>query len=415
MTGGSSPLPGRVLIVGANYWPEESGSAPYTTGLAEDLAAHGVEVTALCGMPHYPQWRIRDGYRGRIRVREWRNGVEITHSWLWVPSHQSVAQRAVWESTFLVSALTVRDLRRPDVVVASTPSLSGAVAARLLARRWRVPYGLIVQDLVGPGAVQSGIVGGGRVAASVRWIEKWALAKAERVAIVSSGFEPYLLAQDVAADRIEHVRNWSHVPRSDADPSEVRRRFGLPQDRPVVLHAGAMGLKQGLDQVVDAARLDDAGGGSLFFVFAGDGGQVASLKRRADGLGNVAFLPQQPADDYADLLAAADILLISERPEMVNMSLPAKLTSYAAAGRPIAAAVPIGGATAAEIERCQAGIVTPAGEPQELVDSIRRLIGAPEECAKLAANATIYAGETLDELSCLERLRGFVTAVSRTT
>jgi colanic acid biosynthesis glycosyl transferase WcaI len=402
-------LPGRALIVGANYWPEESGNAPYTTGVAEDLAAHGVEVTVLCAMPHYPQWRIRAGYRGHLRVCETREGVRLIRSWLWVPTRQSAFQRALFEGSVLLSTLTARGVGRPDVVVGVTPSLSGAVLARILAARFRVPYGLVVQDLVGPGAKQSGMRGGHEVAGTVRAVEKWALSGATGVGIVSRGFRPYLRELGIAEDRVAHVPNWSHIARSHSDPVEVRKRFGLPEGT-IVLHAGAMGLKQGLEQVVDAARLDQERGGSLSFVLAGDGSQRDALELRARGVGNVTFLPQQPADRYADLLIASDVLLLSERLGMVNMSLPGKLTSYVSAGKPIVAAVASGGATAAEVERSGAGIVTRAGDPAALVAALVRVSSSPEVATALAEAARSYE-RSLHKDVCLERARDLVGAL----
>lgn len=407
----SEGLPSSVLLVGANYWPEESGNAPYTTGLAEDLAAHGVDVTVLCAMPHYPGWRIRPGYRNRLRVREVRRGVRVVRSWLWVPKRQSAFQRALFEGSFFLDALGARGVEQPDVVIGVTPSLSGAVLARVIARRFGVPYGLIVQDLVGPGALQSGISGGRRVARTVRSAEKWALSGARGVAIVSKGFEPYLRELGIPADLIAHIPNWSHIPRSEADPEEVRRRFRLPEGT-IVLHAGAMGMKQGLEQVVDAARLDDEEEtGSLSFVVAGDGSQRRMLERRALGLSNIVFLPQQPADLYGDLLVASDVLLISERAEMVNMSLPGKLTSYLSAGKPIVAAVAPDGTTAAEVRRSGAGVVTPADDPGQLLSVLRSLAGDPERRAALGAEGRSYAERSLDRERQLASHRVFVTAL----
>ena len=406
-------LPRRVLIVGANYWPEESGNAPYTTGLAEDLAAHGVQVTVLCAMPHYPQWRIRDGYRRRVRARETRGGVRLLRAWLWVPARQSAVQRALFEGSFFLSALSsalgMRGVGHPDGVIGVTPSLSGAALARVIAKRRGVPYGVIVQDLVGPGAMQSGMTGGRRVARLVRAAEKWALSGATGVAVVSKSFEPYLRTLGVAESRITHTPNWSHISRSHADPLEVRQSFGLPAGS-VVLHAGAMGLKQGLEQVVDAARLDAEHGGSLHFVLAGDGSQRELLQERARGLENVIFLPQQSAERYADLLVAADVLLISERPGMVDMSLPGKLTSYVSAGRPIVAAVAAGGATADEVQGSGTGVVTPAGDPAELVSVLKKVSSSGGTRASSDEVVRTYE-RSLHRDTCLERLRQFVGAL----
>ena len=403
------PLPERVLLVGANYWPEESGNAPYTTGFAEDLAAHGVHVTALTAVPHYPGWRIREGYRGRRQVREQQGGVTLVRSWLWVPHHQSAAQRALFESSFLINSMLSGRLERPEVVIGITPSLSGAVAARILAQRFRVPYGIVVQDLVGPGAVQSGIRGGPTVSSVVRSVEGWAMRGASGIAIVSEPFGEYLRELGVAPGRISHIPNWSHIQPVGSDPRPIRERLGWPSGSPVVVHAGAMGLKQGLDQMVAAARLSNDSGRDIRFVFVGDGSQRPALVAAARGLSNVEFLPPQDGPSYADILVAADVLVISERPEMVNMSLPGKLTSYLAAGRPIVAAVPHGGATEAEVVRSGAGIVTPAGDAAALLAAAEQVIGDTSLAAELGAAGPRYADQMLDRARSLELLRSFVT------
>ena len=99
----------------------------------------------------------------------------------------------------------------------------------------------------------------------------------------------------------------------------------------VAMHSGNMGNKQDLGNVIDAARL--AGNREdIRFVLMGDGSQRAALARQAQGLDNVAFLPPAPENEYADLLAAADILLLNERATVKDMSLPSKLTSYFRSG-----------------------------------------------------------------------------------
>ncbi|MGH2600427.1 MAG: glycosyltransferase, partial [Dehalococcoidia bacterium] len=75
----------RILLIGINYWPEETGIAPYTTGLAEHLAARGHEITVLTGVPHYPQWRILESYAGRLRARESIRGVRVRRFRHYVP------------------------------------------------------------------------------------------------------------------------------------------------------------------------------------------------------------------------------------------------------------------------------------------------------------------------------------------
>ena len=104
--------------------------------------------------------------------------------------------------------------------------------------------------------------------------------------------------------------------------------------RKVVLHAGNMGLKQGLERVVQAAALAADTHPEMLFVLMGDGSQRAALAELATGLPNLTFMDPVSQGDFMDTLAAADILLVCESPTVLDMSLPSKLTSYMAAGRP---------------------------------------------------------------------------------
>ena len=197
----------RILITGINYAPEATGIAPYTTGLAEHLGERGHQVTVVTGLPSYPQWRVHDGYRGRIAGRETIAGVDVRRRWHYVPREQSAGRRALYEASFLASGLSALALPRPDAVVGIIPSLGGGLLARLAGARFAAPYGLVFQDLMGPAAAQSGVAGGGRAARAIRAAEAFAVRQAEAVGVIAEGFRPYLRALGVAPERIRRVRN----------------------------------------------------------------------------------------------------------------------------------------------------------------------------------------------------------------
>ncbi len=392
----------KILIVGINYRPETTGIAPYSSDVAEHFAANGHQVTVITGFPHYPAWRVERGER-RMRAEEFRDGVRVLRRRHFVPSLQTAIRRAVYEATFFVHGA----LSRPgpsDVVFGIIPSLSGGVLARLFAARARVPYGLIFQDLMAPAARQSGIGGGARVAGVTGAVERWATARARSVAIASESFRPYLLDIGVDERRIVELPNWSHLGTPTADRAVTRDRLGWPADCTVVLHAGNMGLKQGLEQIIEAARRADSLGIPVIFVLMGEGSQRKALEVEAREIDRLQFLSFQPEDEVPNILAAADVLLVSERATVIDMSLPSKLTSYFAAGRPIVAAVPPDGSTAREIERSGAGIVVPIGDADELNAAVARLTADPEWAASLGAAGDRYAASALDLASARERI-----------
>lgn len=398
----------RVLIVGINYWPEETGVAPYTTGLAEHLHATGAEVDVLTGMPHYPEWKVPAPYAGRLRSTETRHGIQIRRLRTYVPKQQDALRRIGYEIGFLANGIVPSGIDRPDVIIGVVPSLSGAALAATIARRCGVPYGLIFQDLIGAAALQSGIRGGKRVAKVTRNLEGRLARGAKRIAVISPGFVAYLEDLGVPCDRLVHIRNWSHLPQPTGDRDASRARLGWRPDDIVVLHAGSIGNKQGLDNVVDAARQATSILPNARFVFMGDGNQRAALVDRAANLPNVDFIPPCDRADLPDILAAASILLVNERASVSDMSLPSKLTSYLVAGRPIVAAVPLEGYTARETDASEAGLVVPPEDPAALLDAIVSLGGDPTRCRQLGGAGLRYVETTLRAGAILPQLTAFV-------
>lgn len=403
----------RVLIIGINYRPELTAVGPYTAGLAEHLAARGDLVTVITGLAHYPQWRIARGTRRKLVLEETIRGVTVIRSAHYVPATQSAVKRAIYEGTFgLTGLLGSLGLPRPDAILGVVPSLSGGILARMSGGRLRAPYGLLFQDLMGLAARQSGMVGGGAVARATAAAERWAVNRARAIGVVAASFAPYLQSLGVASDRISHVPNWTRLAEPEMTIEETRARFGWTDGRQVVLHAGNIGLKQGLEQVVDAARIAAGRGDPVRFVFSGGGNQAGAIREAARALPNVAFLGVQPDGIHASLLAAADALLLSERTTQIDMSLPSKLTAYFGAGRPIVAAVPLGGGSEAEVQRSGAGIIVPAGEPDRLLDALGRLRAEPALVAELTAAGPAYAEAHTSAATCLARLSALVDTIA---
>ncbi len=400
--GPRSILLAKILIIGINYRPETTGIAPYTSDIAEYFAACGHSVTVITGFAHYPAWRLEPG-EGRMRAEARSNGVRVLRRRHHVPRSQSALRRAVYEGTFLAHAAFSRP-ERPDVVFGVIPSLSGGLLARHFAARARAPYGLIFQDMMAPAARQSGIGGGARVAGVTAALERWTAAKASTVAIASDSFRTYLLQIGVDAQRVLYLPNWSHLGAPTADRQATRARMQWPSDRTIVLHAGNMGLKQGLHQVVAGARLADRLGLPVLYVLMGEGSQRKALEAQARGIERLRFLPFQPEDEVSNVLHAADVLLVSERETVIDMSLPSKLTSYFAAGRPIVAAVPPNGSTAHEIVRSEAGVIVPIGDAAELNAAIARLNDDAALAVTLGAAGRAYAESALDFATAQERI-----------
>ncbi|MEN2744290.1 glycosyltransferase family 4 protein [Sinomonas halotolerans] len=375
----------RLLIVGLNYAPEPTGNAPYTTGLAEALAERRFTVEVISGYPHYPAWKVFSGFSG-LATSERLGGVGLRRLRHYVPRSPRLATRLLMELTFGLHSV-LRGWRRPDVVLVVSPALfSAAVAigkARLLGR----PVGIWVQDLYSRGLEETS--GGSSLATrAMKRLESLIFRSASGVSVIHDRFREYVVDElNVAPDKVSVIRNWTHIEHhAKFDRDAVRARLGWLPDEVIVLHAGNMGVKQGLENVVQAAKRADASGSNVRFVLVGDGNQRPKLEALGGGVLSLEFIGSLSAREYSEVLRAADVLLINELAELREMSVPSKLTSYFSAERPVVAATHFDSATADEIRASGAGVQVEPGNPTALL-KVCELIGTDAERARRLANA----------------------------
>jgi glycosyltransferase involved in cell wall biosynthesis len=391
----------HVVIFGINAFPEVIGIAPYTSKLVSFLGDAGWDVELVTGLPHYPEWQVPASYQFPWRRSEWCGGVMTTRLRHAVPGRQTAARRGLYEATFFANGIARRPFTRtPDLFIGVVPSLSGGMLATAYGARYRRPSVIVVQDLMANAAAQSGMAGGCKAAGPTRMLEGATLRRADHVVVVSNAFRETIQNYRVPDERITELRNWSHFGEPTCDRACARAALGWNPGETIVLHAGNMGLKQGLENVILTARLARAADPSIRFVLLGGGSQRARLEQLAGGLANVSFLDPLPEADFPNILAASDLLLVNERKSVIDMSLPSKLTSYFRAGRPVIAAVP-DGSTAAEIRRSQAGIVVAAEAPGELLNAIHQLAADPARASALGAAGSRYAHDVLCEAAVL--------------
>ncbi|ROS22977.1 glycosyltransferase involved in cell wall biosynthesis [Cellulomonas sp. PhB150] len=396
----------RVTVVGINYAPESTGIAPYTTAMARALRDAGALVRVVTGVPHYPQWEVTDPrYRSGRRWHENVDGIDVLRVAHHVPPTADLGGRARMEATFLRNALPAVRGSGADAVVAVTPSLAGLAAGVLGSRG--APLGVVVQDLTGAGAGESGTTG--RAAArAITSGELWGLRRARLVGVIAPRFGELLVEAGVDADRVVDVPNFTHITASTATRDEARQVLGWSTDEVIALHTGNMGMKQGLEVLVDAGRLAGEDGGCVRVVLVGDGNQRDRLVQLAHGLARVTIL--EPLDDerYGLALAAADVLLLNEKPGVREMSLPSKLTSYVATGRPIVAAVEPGGISHALLTQHGAAELVGAGDAAGVLAAVHRVSSDPARAGALVAAGSRMGAALWSAPAAEARYRAFV-------
>ncbi len=344
-------------------------------------------------------------YRNRLRHEEQLNGVTIKRRAHYIPRRQSLLRRLAYESTFTLHIIPILLRTKSDAVLLVIPSLLSAVAAISVARLKRSRVVLWVQDSMHRGAQQTGLAGG-ITARTLGSLERFVQNRAHSIIIINEVFRSQVRPTKLGEDKVHLVRNWSFLPPADEDATTIRRRFELPSG-PLVLHAGNMGLKQGLDDLIECARLAlECGRNDICFTLVGGGSQRQRLTELASGLSNVVFLDTVDNQVYANLLSASDFLIVCEAKGVVDMSLPSKLASYFGASRPILAYVDPRSGTAAELVRlgAESSVVDNSEGPSALLHRIvteSREPEMPEILHSAHINRESRRREALDAISNL--------------
>jgi colanic acid biosynthesis glycosyl transferase WcaI len=387
----------NLLVMGMNYAPEKTGIGPFTAELCEHLAENGHSVFVATTFPHYPEWEIHDLYRGKRFLREERNGVDVCRGYTYLPGKPNAWQRILYDtslaiSTFL-SGLMIGDV---DVILAVGPPVQLGATAWLLSKIRGASFIFQLQDLAVDAAIAVGMLENPSLIRLAHFLEDFVYRKAEDILVICQGFAENLQDRGVPGSKIHVISNWvdtTFIRPMDGN-NVFRHAHGLDDDLFVILHAGNMGAKQGLDNAILAAgQLGDHD--DTIFLLIGDGSDKARLVGMAarESIFNVRFLPLQPRDVLPHMLSAADVLLLNQRADVVDMVIPSKLLTYMAAGRPIVAAVHPESEAAKYIRRAQCGLVVQPESPGELADAICQIRSDPERADRLGRSARVFAEE----------------------
>jgi len=367
----------RILVIGLNYAPELVGIGPYTAGTVRALVDAGHEIEVIAGKPYYPAWKIDPAFAGGFYRKSREDGVTVTRCAHYVPARPSGAKRILHHLSFANSVLpqAIRAARRfrPDLVFTVAPSMIAVPAARVAARIAGAPLWIHVQDFEVEAAFATGLVDGGGMAAKLaRRFEAAQLAAADRVSTISPQMCAKLREKGVAEERIVEFRNWADVDRVRPLERESAYRAEWGIERPhVALYSGNIANKQGIEIVVEAARLL-AHRRDLLFLICGQGPNRARLAEATADLDNVMLRDLQPAERLGELLGLADAHLLPQIVGAADLVLPSKLTNMLASGRPVVATAAPGTGLAAEVEGC--GVVTPPGDARAFAEAIESLL-----------------------------------------
>jgi colanic acid biosynthesis glycosyl transferase WcaI len=397
----------RILIYSYNYHPEPIGIAPLMTELAEGMVKRGHEVRVVTAMPWYPEAEIYPQYRGKLFCTERVNGVKIQRCFIWTSAQRSLKNRALFELSFAtLSLLQAFNGWRPDVILLTVPGLPVCLPAWLVSRIYRTPLVLNLQDILPDAAVHVGLITSEKLIQIFKFLEKFAYEKASKISVIADGFTKNITAKGVPPEKVVEIPNWVDVDTIKPLPREnnyFRRDYQL-EDKFVVLYSGNIALTQGLETVIEAAKLlEDAT--EIALVIVGEKKALTRLQEYCQQCGtkNVKLLPFQPQEKLAEMYAGTDIGLVVQKKNVVDFNMPSKIQKLLASGLAIIASVPSTGTAARAISNSGGGLVVPPEDPKALAEAILKLYRDRDSIEKLGEASRQFAEENYAFSGALDR------------
>ena len=380
-----------MLVLSLVFPPDSVSTAQIMGDLAVDLGRLGHRVSVLTTTPHYnrdaeaearqPLRRTWGGVVSRSRFGD----ADVWHTSMPRKTASVPKRLAAWCLFHLLSLVVgTAAIRGVDVILAPSPPLTIGVAAWLLGRWHRAPFIYNVQELYPDIAINLGAVRRPNLIRMLLALERFVYARAARVVVIADRMRQRLREKGVPADKVVVVPNFVDTAALEPvpAPNAFTREFGLDGCF-LVSYAGNLGQAQGLETLLDAARLlrDEP---AIVLVLIGSGGLWDRLAARiaSESLDNVRLLPYLPFSRVPEIYGASQLSVVAQAATIGADAVPSKVYRIMASRGVVLAATDAASDLARLVNDAGCGYVVPQDDPAAIAAAIRHAFA---ERAGLAA------------------------------
>lgn len=406
----------KILIVSQYFWPENFR----INDLAQHLVERGHEITVLTGKPNYPEGRFFDGYSMLSSSRDDFDGIPVRRVPL-IPRGKGGAIRLALNYAsfaFYASCLIPFFCRdKYDAILAYEPSpITVALPAIVLRRLKKIPAAIWLLDLWPETLEATGAIKSKRILSMVGVLVRFIYRNLDLLLVQSEAFRPHIKSQSESFDQkiryfpasaealFEPQPPANHILNIDKAPGEFWLMF-----------AGNVGVSQDPETIVGAAELlkDER---NIKWVIVGDGRKLEWMKQQAVSLGisdRFHFLGRHPVEKMPEFFAAADVMLVTLKNEPIfALTIPGRIQSYLACGKPMVATLP--GEGARIIEESGAGVVCNPEDPEDLAAKVRALYSqSRESLVTMGKQGRSYYEQHFDRDMLTEKLESWLDSLSK--
>jgi glycosyltransferase involved in cell wall biosynthesis len=406
----------KILIVSQYFWPEYFK----INELAECLNDMGHEIEVLTGIPNYPQGKFYDGYGILKNIKQNLNGIKI-HRVPIIPRGAKGGDKRLIPNyiSYVITAscaVLAKVFNKYDaILVYEVSPITQAYPALLLRLLSKTPVCLYVYDLWPETLFSHGIGKDSALKKFMYFIVHSIYKRCDRIFISSKGFEKSILSSGYDIKRLHYIPNWAEDFYVPLKPKNcIREKLKLSQETFIVMYAGNIGYAQSFETVLEAAKIlrDNK---EIHFVILGDG----SLKQWAidevnnHKLSNISFLGKKPAEEMPEYFAQANAMLVTlKKRENYALTLPGRVQSYMACGKPILASA--GNEVSRILRESMAGFYCDPEDAKGLALIIERMKKmSNEEYFRMSENAIIYSKKEFNKDKLLNQIEYLFNEMSK--
>lgn len=403
----------HILVVTQYYWPENFRINDLTIGLVE----HGHQVTVLTGIPNYPEGQYFNGYGLFKKQRQEYKGVQIIRVPLIPRGGGRGVRLAVNYLSFTISACLCMPLlisKKFDLIfICQLSPITVALPALLLKKMLTIPAIMWVLDLWPESLTAINAVKSKLIIKKIDQLVRFIYRHCDRIIVASDGFIPSICEKGIEPKKIGSFPNWYEPEYRKELNKELPLHITIPEGF-VVMFAGNIGSAQSFETILSAAEntLEFA---DIHWVIVGNGRQAKYVKAEvsARNLSRTVHLLGSFSPDFMPaFFARADVMLVTlKRDPIFSLTIPGKIQSYLACGKPIVAS--LDGEGGQLIEKSGAGLVCRAEDPNGLANAILALYRMPpEQRQQMGLKGKLYCEENFNRDMLLNRLDDWMKEVA---
>ena len=331
----------KILIITQYFWPETFRINDLALGLKE----RGNEVQVLTGKPNYPKGNFYPGYNFFNKMEEDWQGIRVHRSPLITRGNGSGVKLMINYLSFAFLA-TLRALflrEKYDLIFVYEPSpITVGIPAVFIGKRLNIPIYFWVQDLWPESVSAAGQLNNRFILRQLDKVTKWIYRNSKKILIQSEGFRQYILNQGIPNDKIIYYPNSTESFYNIVRPNEDIEKL-VPKVPFCVMFAGNIGEAQDFESIIEAAKIVKEKNLDIHFVILGNGRKKEFVVQKVNEYGlnsNFHLLGAFPVENMPDFFACADALLVSlKKSEIFSLTIPSKVQSYLACGKPVIGAL----------------------------------------------------------------------------